>query len=106
VIVRTPSGGAATLEAKNGVVLFDGTSQAGIYRYTAGDAERYFAVSLSDARESDVDNRWKPGEGRDGTQAAGAAAQALVPLWPWLLVLALALLTLEWCVWAGRRGRA
>jgi hypothetical protein len=106
VIVRAPSGGSAALEAKNGTALFYGTSEAGIYRYTAGGAERHFAVSLNDARESDVNNRWTPGERRDETRVAGAAARALVPLWPWLLALALALLALEWCVWTGSRSRA
>ncbi len=106
VTVRAPSGSARTLEVKGGLALFDATFDAGIYRYTVGDAARYFAVSLTDARESDVNRRWAPGERRDGMRPASDGAQALVPLWPWLLVLALALLALEWCVWTGSRSNA
>jgi hypothetical protein len=106
VTVRAPSGSVETLEAKDGPVLFDRTADAGIYRYAVGEVERYFAVTLADARESDVNSRWTPGERREGAQPAIDAAQALVPLWPYLLALALALLTLEWFVWAGSRGDA
>ncbi len=103
VIVRGPSGDARTVEAADGVAHFDGTAEAGIYRYAAGDTERTFAVSLTDARESDVNGRWRPGERPAAARPAGGGGQALVPLWPWLLALALALLTLEWCVWARSR---
>jgi hypothetical protein len=104
--VRAPSGAAETLEVKGGSALFDATSDAGIYRYAAGDATRYFAVSLADARESDVNRRHVPGGRREQAQTMGDGAQALVPLWPWLLALAFALLVLEWCLWTARRGNA
>ncbi len=106
VVVRMPSGSSATLPVKDGSASFDATADAGIYRYTVGEIERYFAVTLADARESDVSNRWTPPERRAEAPPGGAGAQALAPLWPWLLALALALLTLEWCVWTGRRGNA
>lgn len=106
VIMRMPSGRSATLEAKGGSLLFDATADAGIYRYTVGEVARYFAVSLTDARESDVNSRWAPGERREEIRPASNAAQALVPLWPPLLVLALMLLALEWCVWTGSRNNA
>ena len=106
VIVRMPSGQSATLEAKDGSALFDATADAGIYRYTVGDVARYFAVTLADARESDVNSRWAPGERRDEARPASDAAQALVPLWPPLLALALMLLALEWFVWTRSRANA
>ncbi len=106
VIMRGPSGGAETLEVKGGSLLFDATADAGIYRYTVGDVARYFAVTLADARESDVNSRWAPGERRAEIRPASDGAQALVPLWPYLLVLALVLLALEWCVWTGSRRSA
>jgi hypothetical protein len=106
VIVRAPSGAARTLEAKDGTAHFEATGEAGIYRYAIGDTERTFAVSLTDARESDVNARWRPGERQEAARPAGGGGQALVPLWPWLLALALALLMLEWCVWAGTRRYA
>ncbi|MDH3286590.1 MAG: VWA domain-containing protein [Betaproteobacteria bacterium] len=106
VIMRMPSGDATTLEVKGGSLLFDATADTGIYRYSVGEVARYFAVTLTDARESDVNSRWAPGERREQLQPAGNGAQALVPLWPHLLVLALVLLALEWCVWTGSRGSA
>jgi hypothetical protein len=105
VIVRTPSGDTTALEVKDGAALYEATADAGIYQYSVGAATRHFAVSLNDARESDVDNRWHPGA-QSGAAAAGAdTGQSLVPLWPHLLTLALVLLALEWGVWSwSRRG--
>lgn len=106
VIVRSPSGAVSTLETKDGSASFDATADAGIYQYNVGEVTRYFAVSLANARESDVNRRLAPGERRQEMRPAGSGAQALAPLWPYLLVLALALLTLEWCVWSGGRRHA
>lgn len=106
VIVRMPSGKSATLEAKGGSALFEATADAGIYRYSVGEVARYFAVTLTDARESDVNSRWAPGKRREEIRPASSGAQALVPLWPPLLVLALMLLALEWSVWTGSRNYA
>ena len=106
VTLRTPSGKSKTLESEGGSALFDATADAGIYRYTIGEVARYFAVSLTDARESDVNNRFAPSERRTEARPAGKGAQALAPLWPPLLLLALILLALEWCVWTGSRIRA
>jgi hypothetical protein len=106
VTVRPPSGAARTLETKDGTAHFEDTAEAGIYRYAIGDTERTFAVSLADAAESDVNSRWRPRERQVEARPAGRGGQALVPLWPWLLALALGLLALEWCVWAGARRYA
>ncbi len=106
VVMRTPSGRSGTLGAEGGPLLFDATADAGIYEYTVGDVARYFAVSLTDARESDVNKRWTPAERREETRPASTDAQALVALWPQLLILALILLALEWCVWIGTRSNA
>ena len=106
VIVRTPSGRSETLEAEGSPLVFDATADAGIYEYTVGEVARFFAVSLADARESDVNNRWAPAERREEIRPASDAAQALAPLWPQLLMLALMLLALEWFVWTRSRGNA
>ena len=106
VTMRMPSGRSETLEAEGSPMVFDATADAGIYQYTVGGASRYFAVSLTDARESDVNNRWTPTTRRDEIRTARNAAQALVPLWPQLLMLVLILLALEWFVWTGSRGNA
>jgi hypothetical protein len=106
VIMRMPSGDAETLKVEGGSLLFEATVDTGIYQYTVGEVTRYFAVSLANARESNVDSRWAPGERREEVWPASNGAQALVPLWPHLLVLALVLLALEWCVWTGSRSSA
>ena len=107
ITLRPPSGTATTLPAaSDGSFRFDATADAGIYQYTAGDTTRYFAVSLADARESDVNRRWQPGARAADAGAGANGAQALVPLWPYLLALALLLLALEWFVWHGNRGYA
>jgi hypothetical protein len=90
----------------DGAALFDGTGAAGLYRYADGTAERHFAVSLADARESDIRARWAPAEQRAEAAPESNRARALVPLWPYLLLAAMVLLVLEWCVWAGSRGSA
>lgn len=106
VVVHAPSGKAEALEAKDGLLQFDLTADAGIYRYAVGDAERYFAVTLADERESDINSRLSSGEQREGAQPVNGGEQALVPLWPKLLALALLLLALEWGVWIGSRSDA
>jgi hypothetical protein len=103
--VRTPSGAALSLAAKDGSALFDATADSGIYRYDVGDATRYFAVSLNDARESDVANQWRPAAESAQTGPADGA-QTVVALWPHLLVLAALLALFEWFVWTWNRGRA
>lgn len=105
VIVRAPSGHVEALQAKGGSATFDATGAAGIYRYAVGEVTRYFAVNLTDARESDVNSRWAGAERREEARAASDGAQALLPLSPYLLVLALLLLALEWCVWIASRSR-
>jgi hypothetical protein len=104
VIMRMPSGYAETRVVEGDSLLFDATTDAGIYRYNVGGVARYFAVSLNDTRESDVNTRWTPSERRVQIQPASSGAQALRPLWPYLLLLALVLLTLEWYVWTRSHG--
>ena len=106
VVVHKPSGAAETLAVEDGALRFDATAEAGIYRYDLGDVTRYFAVALADAKESAVNSRWPPAEQYKAVRTADSGAQALDPLWPYLLVLALVLLSLEWCVWNGNRSRA
>ena len=105
VAVRMPSGESVTVPAKDGTARFDATQAAGIYRFDAGGATRYFAVTATDAQESDVNRRWTP-RARPEASPSTAATPALLALWPYLVAAALGLLALEWCVWTGSRGRA
>jgi hypothetical protein len=106
VDVQSPSGAAGTLAVRGGSLRIDATAEAGFYGYTAGGLTRHFAVSLADARESDINTRWLPVSPRAAARPTQGGAQALTPLWPHLLALALVLLALEWAVWTGSRRRA
>lgn len=105
VILRLPSGVGRVLPLADGVLEIDDTSRAGIYAYTVGQVARHFAVNVTDARESDVSRRAAP-PSRPAVRAASAQATVVRPLWPYLAMLALALLALEWGVWCLRTGRA
>ena len=110
IIIGTPSGEGLilTVDPDNpSPLLFDATSEAGIYQYRVANIERYFAVNLSNERESDIRPRAVLSERPVNAADAGAAkAQIAITLWPYLLVIALVLLTLEWCLWCARRGSA
>ena len=103
ITVQAPSGRSTTLQAHERTARYAATAEAGIHRYAIGGAPRYFAVSLADARESDVTPRWSPPAPHATADAASGASQGLEPLWPHLLALALALLAVEW--WVFTRGR-
>jgi hypothetical protein len=95
LIMRTPSGDAASHALRDGALRFEDTAAAGIYRYTVGGVRRYFAVNLTDSAESDLRRRAalpSPPAASDATRPARASQ----PLWPWLCMAALLLLTLEW----------
>lgn len=106
VEVRTPSGSIVPVSLTDGRGSFDATSTAGIYGYDLGEGPRHFAVNLADPAESDVNRRWTPGEQPATAEAPSSPAQGFLPLWPYLVMLVLALLMAEWWLWAGSRSRA
>ena len=106
LIMRMPSGDAATLEVKGGTFQFDAATEAGIYRYSVGGVTRHFAVALTDAQESDINSHWASGKQGEDVRPVDGDARAWAPLWPHLLVLALLLLALEWWAWTGSRSSA
>jgi hypothetical protein len=66
---------------------------------------RHFAVNLTDADESDLQRRAdsdvipRPATGE-------SKARIVKPLWPYLCIAVLLLLSLEWLVWCGGGRRA
>lgn len=110
VIVRDPDGEAVVHAVEGGELLYEQTSQTGIYQYSlseaGGLAPRYFAVNLADGRESDINPRPLPEVDAEAPGVTPRQAQATLSLWPWLAAAALLVLVLEWCVLFGRRRHA
>ncbi len=120
--LETPEGETFPLSpASDGSVAFGPADRVGVYEITwsgpagQGDVEladgragRLVAVNLLDPFESDVRlARAQEGEGADTSARAGGASEesGVAPaerrrrLWPWLLALAIGLVTLEWFVY-------
>jgi hypothetical protein len=88
----------------SGVFRFPGTDLAGIYSVVVGSNQpKHFAVNLLDAAESDIEPvREIVLSGRRVEAKQGPAGRSNVPLWPWLTMLALALVCLEWFVYNSK----
>jgi len=88
-VLSSPTGG--------GVVLFDGTNKAGLYRIHGAGFESQLAVNLLNRTESDLKVKDHPELARSGAgSAAGPARRIRNDLWPIVAMVALALLALEW----------
>ncbi len=88
-----------------GVFRFPGTDRAGVYRVSIAGANqpKHFAVNLLDADESDIEPvREIVLSGQRIEAKKGPAGRSNVPIWPWLAMLALALVCLEWFVYNSK----
>ncbi|MFT5446813.1 MAG: Ca-activated chloride channel family protein [Gammaproteobacteria bacterium] len=120
IIIRTPQGDGEAYRIKNGELLYENTSTAGIYRYSVNDVARYFAVNLTDKGESNITPRAAElinprsglvNSGSEETESnevsalsARKLAQTIKTLWPQFAALLLILLLAEWLLWCtGRR---
>ena len=76
----------------------------GPYRLSIQDqTARLFAVNLLDLQESDVEPRREIVLSGETVQAAEhALTRSNLPLWPFLIVLALILVCLEWLVYTRK----
>jgi Ca-activated chloride channel family protein len=104
-----PDGVAVTVRARDGVFALPPLDHVGLYRLRAEGWERRWVVSTVDSRESDLVVAPAP----TSPVASETSQSAQVPLTPWLLGLAAALMAGEWMLWArtvpksqvpGRRG--
>ncbi|MGH7828741.1 MAG: hypothetical protein ACREP8_01060, partial [Candidatus Binatia bacterium] len=91
-IVVTPKGEKSPI--RGGEAFFSRTYFQGIYEVTRGNARQPIAVNLEDTKESDLTSL-SPVNLRTETAAPGARP-FLFSLWPYLLLLSLVLLLLEW----------
>ena len=106
VTVIDPNDNPVTYQADLGQVLVDTTPQAGFYHYRIGETQRYFAVNLTDSRESDIRVRAVFPTGQTRDTFAREPGRVAITVWPYLAGLVLLMLTLEWWLWCGRRTDA
>ena len=110
--IETPTGAVITLDPlPDGSVTFSDTDRAGFYTIRwDGDisGEEVFAVALTDEAEADIRPRSEMEVAGERKRSDPGAVQANFPLRRTLLLLALAVLVLEWMVWlrGGRRRAA
>lgn len=87
------------------IVRFAGTEQTGLYRVeptSVGLKPTLFAVNLTDANESDIAPREDLAVGGGSVAVSTSLAGANQPLWPYAILVALAILCLEWYIYNRR----
>jgi hypothetical protein len=101
-VVTGPGGRRERLAVRDGQVVYTGSDTVGEYRLVAGPEQWRWAADLRDAAESNLtpSDRLQLGEQR----VAEAAPQPRAPahLWPYLALLALAVLLGEWHLYHRR----
>ncbi|MFH1921504.1 MAG: VWA domain-containing protein [Planctomycetota bacterium] len=104
--VRTPSGKTIRVgEAGPGRSSFSGTSELGVYEVrSAGQPPRHFAVNLFAPSESDIrpSPTLKIGRGTPIQAETSDWETTRRELWKWLLLIALAVLLVEWYIYHRR----
>ena len=101
VAIRDPRGKEQVYEVQGNPWIFSDAQQVGVYILRFGETRRYLTVSLLDEAESDIDpadalpTLTPAADGRE-FQAAGIVE---TPLWPYLLLGAVAIVFAEWYVW-------
>jgi len=99
VSITTPDGDTREVAARNGSIVFADTLRVGAYEVKAAPP---FAVSLLSEAESNTaprdSIRTRAGEASGQTETFSSEREA----WRWIAVLALAVLTIEWCAYHRR----
>jgi hypothetical protein len=115
VRVFPPSGGSQELiPALDGTVVFGPVRERGVYRVQwtgpagendltdAGRVTRFYAANLLDPPESDIRPADELGLADRLVQARTATQGGLLELWPFAVLIALAIMMLEWWVYNKR----
>ncbi|MFW5741681.1 MAG: vWA domain-containing protein [Spirochaetota bacterium] len=100
VVVVRPDGTAVRATPRTSPFEFTRTDQTGVYEVRGESFRSRFAVTLADARESDLANRLGSATRTEGRDTAVQAADH--PVWHWIALLALLVLVADWIVWARR----
>ena len=101
----TPPGGSA-VKLERGLrpdFVFGDTERVGVYKYQAGAGgpTRSFAVNLLDGNESNIEPREEIRIGSDQV-VTGQERPQPQEIWKWILLLAVALLMVEWVIYNRR----
>jgi hypothetical protein len=93
--------GMEIMSSVSGSLRFPATDRAGMYRLSIdGQPERFFAVNLLDPKESNIEPMREIVLSGQPIQAEEHdLSRANIPLWPFLVGLALVLLCLEWIIY-------
>ena len=85
----------------SGSLRFPQTDRAGTYRLSIGDQpDRFFAVNLLDPKESGIEPQREIAlSGQEIQAEEQKLSRANLPLWPFLVGLALVLVCLEWIIY-------
>jgi hypothetical protein len=102
VDVQGPQGKERTYEIEGNPWVFTDANEVGVYILRYGEDKRYLAVNLLDENESDINPVDALASFEPTVEAGGALQPAGVvetPLWPYLLLGAVAVVLGEWYVW-------
>ncbi len=107
--VRLPDGSLQELSLARRPLLFAETQQQGIYTIEvleggAVTRSQSFAVNLFDPAESDIQPREMIFFGQSGLAPGAREEEGQLEFWPWVALLALMILLLEWVVYQRRRA--
>jgi len=91
-VLVTPKGDKLPIRRDSS--LFSRTFFQGLYQVVQGDQQAFFAVNLQNVKESDLSNP-APIDLKEETGNSGSPS-LLFSLWPYLLLLSILLLVLEW----------
>jgi len=99
--ISDPAGDVHSLITRENTFNYRDTMKAGVYRVAGLTFSDAFAVSLTDAGESDLRPRFAVADQSTKIETAGVADTGR-PLARWLLVLAVLLFVADWIIWARR----
>lgn len=104
-IVTMPNKKTESLKANpSGVIRFADTSNVGLYNLKISNIESHYVVNLLDAAESDIKplKELEMSNSQTVTAQEGTISRANIPLWPFLVGLALLLACIEWLVYNSK----
>ena len=103
VVVTYPTGDRAAVPARSGRVTFGDTYTCGPYVFAFGEGEQHTrVVNLLDKQESDISPNETVSWQKRRVAGAAQVAKENREFWPWLTLLALTALMVEWYIYNRR----